>query len=114
MKRLCYGTFATVLKLCASSGVTQIMIHDALLSSVDEIGIARDCTQASRWFWCKNNLSKGLIYAMRAVPPETLKTHFTEKVIPLLDPNKKAAFAALKAKAGNRNITGYWLLCIVW
>ena len=98
MKRLCYGTFATVLKLCSSSGVTQIMLHDALLSAVDEIGVVRDGTQASRWFNCKGNLSRNLIDAMREADTEVLSAHFKDKVIPLIDPNK-ISVAALAIRA---------------
>ena len=88
MKRLCYGTFATVLKLHPVSGATQILLHNALLSCVDESGIERDDGQASRWFSCKTNLSKDVIEKMRDANPETVKAYFTEKVIPLIDPNK--------------------------
>ena len=45
-------------------------------------------------------------------PLENIKVNQKRNSIKMND--KKAAFAALKAKAGNRNITGYWLLCIVW
>ena len=98
MKRLCYGTFATVLKLCPASGATQVLLHNALLSCVDESGVERDDGQASRCFSCNINLSKDAIEKMRVANPEAIKTLFSEKVIPLIDPNKiETAVLAIRA-----------------
>lgn len=99
--RLCYGTFATVLKRCALNGVTQLDIHDALLLTLDpkdSLGLSRDNTQATRWFNCQTNLNPKLIKAMEYAKPERLAEDFREIVMGLIDPNRIiAASLAMRA-----------------
>ena len=99
--RLCYGTFATVLKLCAMNGKTQLDIHDALLIALDpsdKLQLARDNSQATRWFNCQTNLNSALIRAMEYSKPEEVAENFKEYVMGLIDPNK-ASLAALAIRA---------------
>jgi len=96
VKRLCYGTFVTVLDLCISSGVTKLKLYEALLASVDEVGLAHDPAQATRWMKCQINLSAGLIDTMRTVAVSEYAIRFSEKVMYLLNPNKtKTAVSAI-------------------
>jgi len=91
MERLCYGSFAQVLKQCIMNGKTQFDLHIALLSALDPRGVHIDSideTQANKWFNCKNNLSPRLVKSLEFLDPNKVVESFESEIIKLLDPNK--------------------------
>ena len=89
--RLCYGTFAKVLVLCALNGKTQLDIHDALMMTLDpddRLELSRDGPQASRWINCDTNLNRALINAIPYATPEEVAKEFSDVVMELFDPNR--------------------------
>lgn len=111
MTRLCFGTFAQVLRLCRLEGVTDREIVGIMTQTVDPSCqyIHEDSASAvSRLFSCKGNLSDGktrkrgsavvkkpgqsisnVINASKGANKDEVVKKFLEKVIPLLDEDKK-------------------------
>ena len=88
MKRLCYGTFATVLLLCCYSHVKQKVLNGTLLKSVDiNYDVFDDDALASKLFKCKVNIPPNLKESALIANNVKVSNYFNEEVMPLLNPN---------------------------
>ena len=98
MIRFCYGTYATVLKMCAmDSRRVQNKLNKALLATVDTCDVKRNEAQASRLFNCGLNLNEiNVIEPARKADPKEIADSFNDNILKLIDPNKvKAAILAI-------------------
>lgn len=108
MKRLCYGSFATVLYHCRKKGVYQKEINENLLYFVNPHSSMRHESQASRLFNCLIGLSDhDVINPARNIDIHELASHFESDVItPLIDQSKAkwAVLALLDIIDGDKEI----------
>lgn len=90
MKKLCFGSFGTVLSCCRAASVSQKRLIGSMLLSVNpNYDICEDDVAVTALVRGKNNLSDNvLLYLDDAAP--TLSEAFAAQIIPLLDANKKA------------------------
>jgi len=95
--KLCYGTFATTLNLCALDKRYQSKLNSAMLETIDPHGTSHDEAQASRLFNCKIGLNElDIIDPARSADKDVIAERF-EAVFKLLDPNKlKLAVLAIR------------------
>ena len=98
MKVLCYGSFLTVLVYNQAHSSTQKVLCGIMLLSINPDDDRReDDGFASALARCKSNLPDAILANAWNADPEKIVKHFKDKVLPLLDSNKKAAVvAALK------------------
>jgi hypothetical protein len=98
MKRLCFGSIATVLKLCKASNVTQKRIVGDLLLSINErYHLSDEGTIAHNYLKGKRNLPSEITDAAITVEIHTVSNYFQLNIIPLIDPSKvKIALLAIK------------------
>ncbi len=91
MKKLCFGSFGTVLSCCRASSVSQKKLIGSMLLSINpNYDIRDDDVAVTALVRGKNNLSDNvLLYLDDAAP--TLSDTFAGQIIPLLDANKKAS-----------------------
>lgn len=98
MKCLCYGSFATVLKLCKLNSVTQKRLIGTILMSVNaQYDISNDDNAVSNLLQCKRNLSDYVTSPALSADVHAVADYFKKSVVGLLDPNKrKLIILALK------------------
>ena len=91
MKKLCFGSFGTVLSRCRAASVSQKKLIGSMLLSINpNYDICGDDVAVTALVRGKNNLSDNvLLYLDDAAP--TLSGTFAGQLIPLLDANKKAS-----------------------
>lgn len=90
MKKLCFGTYATVLVKCSVPSTTQKQLIGTMLLSVNSnYDIRTDDATVSALVLGHTNLSDNVIYYIDAHNPTELAAYFKEKVLPLLNLNKK-------------------------
>jgi hypothetical protein len=111
---LCFGTFAKILLLCGIDKLTKTKLLNRIVKSVD-----RDCTLSdnavTNLITCRTNLpdkranSLGeVISKALAADPKKVSDYFTDKVIPLINPNKRklAVLALCDLIANDEEIKG--------
>lgn len=90
MKKLCFGLFATVLKLCKLNSVTQKRLIGAILMSVnDQYDISDEDDTVNKLIQCKRNLSDNVTLQALTADSYTVSDYFKKNVVPLIDPNKQ-------------------------
>ena len=90
MKKLCFGTYATVLVKCKACSATQKHLIGTILLAVNEnYDIRTDDTTVSSLVGGKANLSGNITCYIDSQQTTAISAYFREKVIPLLDLNKK-------------------------
>ena len=90
MIKLCFGSFATVLKLCKLNSVTQTHLISAILMSVnDQYDISTEADTVSKLIQCKRNLSDNVTIPALTVDSKNLLNYFKKNIASLIDPNKR-------------------------
>jgi len=90
MKKLCFGTYATVLVKCRASSTTQKQLIGTMLLAVNSnYDIRTDDATVSALVLGHTNLSGNIICYMEEHTPTEITAYFKEKVLPLLNLNKK-------------------------
>lgn len=91
MKKLCFGSFATVLVKCKAPTTTQKQLVGTMLLSVNDIyDICDDDGGTSALALGHVNLSDNVTVYAKDAKPETVSAYFKEKILPLLDLNRRA------------------------
>lgn len=90
MKTLCFGSFATVLKLCKVSSATQKRLVGAILMSVnDQYDISSEDDTVHKLIKCVRNLSDNVTDKALTADSKNIADYFKLNVVPLIDPNKR-------------------------
>lgn len=90
MKRLCFGTFATVLKNCMAKRVTQKKLCGAMLLSIaPTYDISGDDGAVSDLILGKKNLSLTVTDAAPNANPRAISEYFKQNILMMLDSNKR-------------------------
>lgn len=88
MKKLCFGTLATVLVKCSAKTTTKKQLVGTILLSVNSsYDIRGEDWNTSALISGRVNLSDEVIVYARDVDPHAVSSYFKEKVLPLLDLN---------------------------
>jgi len=91
MKKLCFGTYATILKLCKAKSVTQKWLCGTVLLSVaPSYDVRTDDGTTSDLILGKKNLSPNVTDFAPTVDARTTSNYFKQNILPLLDGNKKS------------------------
>lgn len=91
MKKLCFGTFVTILKICMAKRVTQKQLCGTMLLSIaPTYDIRSDDGTVSDLILGKKNLSPVVTDAAPDVDARDISVFFKEKVLPMLDSNKNS------------------------
>lgn len=91
MKKLCFGSFATILTICKAQGISQkVLIGTILLTVAPDYDIRDDDTAVSNLVRCERNLSPNVIDEIPTINPSAIKENFKQTVLPILDDNKRA------------------------
>ena len=91
MKKLCFGTFATILKICMAKRVTQKQLCGTMLLSIaPTYDIRSEDGTVSDLILGKKNLSPVVTDAAPDVDARDISVFFKEKVLPMLDSNKNS------------------------
>jgi hypothetical protein len=103
--RLCFGSFATVLTLCAAGGTTNQELCGTILLSVADEGydLRKDRDVTSKLIRGERNLSPSYVTVhAKTAKPETVAAYFKKAVLPLLDQGKlRFAVGALQDIVAN-------------
>ena len=90
MKRLCFGTFATVLKNCMAKRVTQKKLCGAMLLSIaPTYDISGDDGAVSDLILGKKNLSLTVTDAAPNANSRAISDYFKQNILMMLDSNKR-------------------------
>lgn len=91
MKKLCFGTFATILKFCKVKSVTQKCLCGTILLSIAPTYDVRDDDGAtSDLVKCKKNLSPNVTDAALTADVRATSNYFKQHIIPVMDGNKRS------------------------
>lgn len=91
MKKLCFGTFMTILKLCKAKSVTQKWLCGTLLLSIaPSYDIRDDDGTVSDLLKGKKNLSSHVTEPALTADKKELAECFNTRILPLLDGNKRS------------------------
>ena len=91
MKKLCFGSFATVLVKCKAPTTTQKQLVGTMLLSVnDTYDICDDDGVTSALALGHVNLSNYVTVYARDAEPKMISAYFKENILPLLDLNRRA------------------------
>ncbi|MED1419383.1 ABC-three component system protein [Bacillus smithii] len=91
MKKLCFGTFATILKLCKAKSVTQKgLCGTILLSIAPTYDIRNDDGTVSDLILGKKNLSPNVTDVAPTADARATSNYFKQNILPLLDSNKRS------------------------
>jgi hypothetical protein len=103
MKRLCFGTYASVLRSCIPKKNTRLItsqkkfIGIVLMSINSSYDITDDDYTTSRLISCANSLAADVTEMAQAANVKVVAEYFKKKVLPILDPNKtKLAVLAIR------------------
>ena len=98
MKHFCYGTFGTVLRLCALNSRVQKKLHEEMMATIEPVGIRRNDSQAKRLFDCEIRLNENdAVVPARNADITVVTASFKEKIVPILDSKKqKNAILAIR------------------
>lgn len=90
MRTLCFGSFATVLKLCKLNSVTQKRLVGVILLSVnDQYDISIEDDTVHKLIKCDRNLSDNVTAKALTADSKNVADYFKRHVVPLIDPNKR-------------------------
>ncbi len=91
MKKLCFGSFATVLTLCKAKSTSQKkLVGTILLTVAPTYDIKDDDTTVSNLVRCERNLSPNVTDVAPTADARSVSESFKQTVLPLLDDNKRA------------------------
>lgn len=91
MKKLCFGSFATVLVKCKAPTTTQKQLVGTMLLSVNNLyDIRTDDGTTSALAIGHVNLSDDVIVNAKVIDPATVAAYFKENLLQLLDLNRRA------------------------
>lgn len=91
MKKLCFGTFATILKKCMAKRVTQKRLCGTMLLSIaPTYDISGEDGTVSDIMLGKKNLSPIVTDAAPNVDPQVISDYFKQNVLHMLDSNKRS------------------------
>lgn len=91
MKKLCFGTFATILKICMAKRVTQKQLCGTMLLSIaPTYDIRSDDGTVSDLILGKKNLSPFVTDTAPEAEPRAISGFFKKRVLPMLDSNKNS------------------------
>jgi len=91
LKKLCFGTFATILKLCKAKSVTQKgLCGTILLSIAPTYDIRNDDGTVSDLILGKKNLSPNVTDVAPTADARATSNYFKQNILPLLDGNKRS------------------------
>ncbi len=91
MKKLCFGSLATVLMRCKANRVTQkLLCGTILLSIAPDYDIRNDDGTSSDLVKGKKNLSPNVTDAALAADARVTSNYFKQNILPLLDGNKRS------------------------
>ena len=90
MKKLCFGTYISVLVRCKAHSVSQKQLIGQMLLAVNKnYDVQTDDAATAALARGKNNLSNHVTSHLDDIPAEHLSAKFNEVVVPFLDANKK-------------------------
>ncbi|WP_218971038.1 ABC-three component system protein [Alkalihalobacterium bogoriense] len=91
MKKLCFGTFTTVLKVCMTKRVTQKRLCGTILLSIaPTYDIRSDDGAVSDLILCKKNLSPIVTDVAPTADARATSDYFKQNILPMLDSNKRS------------------------
>lgn len=91
MKKLCFGTFATILKKCMAKRVTQKRLCGAMLLSIaPTYDISGEDGTVSDLILGKKNLSPTVTDAAPDADPHAISDYFKQNILQMLDSNKRS------------------------
>lgn len=91
MKKLCFGSYATVLTLCKAKSVTQKRLCGTILLSIaPNYDIREDDGTTSDLVRGKKNLSPNVIDVAPTADARATSNYFKQNILPLLDSNKRS------------------------
>jgi len=91
MKKLCFGSFATVLTFCKAKSTSQKkLVGTILLTVAPGYDIRTDDTATSNLVRCERNLSANVTDVAPTADVHAVAEGFKQNVLPLLDDNKRA------------------------
>lgn len=92
MKKLCFGSFVNVLKLCMAASVTQKQLCRTILLSVASASydVTIDDTLISNLVRCERNVAAEVTTPATTADASDVAQYFHKNVLPLLDGNKTA------------------------
>ncbi|KPU44492.1 hypothetical protein OXPF_19860 [Oxobacter pfennigii] len=91
MKKLCFGTFSTILKICMVKRVTQKRLCGTMLLSVaPAYDIRGEDGTVSDLILGKKNLSPIVTDSAPQADPHTISNYFKQSIISMLDGNKRS------------------------
>lgn len=91
MKKLCFGTFATILKKCMAKRTTQKRLCGAMLLSIaPTYDISGEDGTVSDLILGKKNLSPIVTSAATDADPTAISNYFKQNILKMLDSNKRS------------------------
>jgi len=91
MKKLCFGSYATVLTLCKAKSVTQKRLCGTILLSIaPNYDIREDDGTTSDLVRGKKNLSPNVTDVAPTADARATSNYFKQNILPLLDSNKRS------------------------
>ena len=91
MKRMCFGTFATIFSRCKASVTNQKDLIGSMLLSVNpDYDITYDDGATSALATGRKNVSDNILLYLDDVEPKELAEAFKSSITPKLDYNKRA------------------------
>lgn len=91
MKKLCFGTFATILKICSAKRISQkLLCGTMLLSIAPPYDIRGEDGTVSDLILGKKNLSPNITDKAPTVDPRAVSNYFKQHILNMLDSNKRS------------------------
>jgi hypothetical protein len=91
MKKLCFGTFATILKICSAKRVSQkLLCGTMLLSIAPTYDICGEDGTVSDLILGKKNLSPTVTDNAPTADPRAVSDYFKQNILHMLDSNKRS------------------------
>lgn len=91
MKKLCFGTFATILKICSAKRISQkLLCGTMLLSIAPTYDIRGEDGTVSDLILGKKNLSPNITDKVPTVDPRAVSNYFKQHILNMLDSNKRS------------------------
>ena len=105
MKKLCFGTFATILKICSAKRISQkLLCGTMLLSIAPTYDIRGEDGTVSDLILGKKNLSPNITDKAPTVDPRAVSNYFKQHILNMLDSNKRSLInLALKDNIASDN-----------
>ena len=91
MKKLCFGTFAPILKICSAKRISQkLLCGTMLLSIAPTYDIRGEDGTVSDLILGKKNLSPNITDKAPTVDPRAVSNYFKQHILNMLDSNKRS------------------------